>query len=237
MRIVHATKHLVLPVIAATGLTQVVAGQTIYFLVAEPAFRPEEVRRKDSYVLPLSREEDLEYARYLIERNRLGFLDGDETIVVARVLAGKDGVNRNFVDPIFPEWSWHVEEFLGFAAYTAEILDGWPTGLEGMTGGAEIGFWAYTVVRELGPVPLYLSVLPQDQDLQFFWSGVGTNHVYTLEGKQSPAGTNWFPLPGADWPLRTNHWTLARTNATPGFYRVRAEAANPGLTVPMGVGL
>jgi len=226
MRIVDATKRLVLPVIAAAGLAQVVAGETIYFLVAEPAIRPAEVRANDSYVLPLSQEGDVEYARYLIERNRLGFLDGDEMIVGARVLAGKDGVNRNHLDPRFPEWSWHVEEFLRFAAYSAEILDGWPTGLEGMTGGAEIGFWDYTVVRELGPIPLYLSILPEVEDLEFYWSGVGTNHVYTLERNESLTGTNWFSLPGADWPLKTNHWTLPRTNVTAAFYRVRADSSN-----------
>jgi len=68
-----------------------------------------------------------------------------------------------------------------------------------------------------------LSVIPDGQNLQFHWSGVGTNYVYTLEGKESLASTNWLALPGASWPLKTNHWPLPFTNATARFYRVIAE--------------
>jgi hypothetical protein len=149
-------------------------------------------------------------------------------IVVAYVGRGRDGINRNYLDPRLPEWSWHVVEFIGFVDFTAEIHDSCPTWLEqsDWSGKYEIGFWAYTVVRELGPAPLYLSVLPEGENLEIYWSGVGTNYVYTLEGKESLASTNWFALPGATWPLKTNHWSLPLVNASARFYRVRAEVSD-----------
>ena len=72
-------------------------------------------------------------------------------------------------------------------------------------------------------MPLYLSILPEEQNLQFHWSGLGTNYVYTLEGSDLLASTNWFALAGGAWPLKTNHWTLPLTNNLASFYRVRAE--------------
>ena len=151
----------------------------------------------------------------------------------ARVGPGKDGINRNYVDPTFPEWSWHVIEFLRFADYTLIILDGCSIDVENdpvRYRGDDprqgvIGFWNFTIVRELGPVPLYLSIIPEGQNLQFYWSGVGTNYVYTLEAQYAQASTNWFAIPGAAWPLKTNQWTVPLTNATANFYRVKAEQA------------
>ena len=74
----------------------------------------------------------------------------------------------------------------------------------------------------LGRMPLYLFVVPERQNLQFYWSSVGTNYFYTLEGKESLTSTNWFALPGASWPLTTNHCTLAAAQAPARFYRVKA---------------
>ncbi|SRR6266545_1112631 len=150
-----------LALISTLGLSQVNAAETVYFLVAEPLGW---VVHNDSYVLPLSKEEDINHARYLISRYRLGYSEGDQTIVVANVVAAKDDINRNFLDPKFPKWSWQVSEFLVFSFNTPEILDGSPSQLEpfdGSSGGqAAIGFWNYTIVRELGPMPLYLSIVP-----------------------------------------------------------------------------
>src|SRR5438034_434762 len=167
-----------LVLILTIGLVQVVASDTVYFLVAE---LPDRVVRNDSYVLPLSKEEDINYARYLISRYGSGYAADDRTIVVANVAAAKDNINRNFLDTKLPKWSWQISQFLGFAEITAEVLDGNPTQLEpfdGSHGGrATIGFWDYTVVKELGSVPLYLSIVPDGQNLQFYWSGVGTNDI------------------------------------------------------------
>jgi hypothetical protein len=216
---------LIVLLISMIGVARVMGGETNYFLVAPP---PAWGGHNDSYVLPLSNPDDIEYARYLVSRSRFGFLVGDRTIVVGWVFGPKDGINRNYLNPKFPEWSWQVR-FVAFAQLTPEIWDGNPTSLErtDWSGGGEykIGFWDYTVVRELGPVPLYLSIIPEGQNLQLYWSGVGTNYVYTLESKDSLASTNWAPVPGAVWPLKTNHWTLPQTNATASFFRVKAEAS------------
>ena len=153
-----------LVLISEIGLAKVEADETVYFLVGEGRSIPEMDRKNDSYVLPLSKQEDVNYARYLVLRNQLGFLEGDRTIVVANVTGTKDNINRNFLDPKFPRWSWQVSQFLGFAEITAEVLDGNPTqlGQSDWTGDGQvtIGFWDYTIVRELGPMPLYLSVVP-----------------------------------------------------------------------------
>src|SRR6266487_3125167 len=185
-----------LALISTLGLSQVNAAETVYFLVAEPLGK---VVHNDSYVLPLSKEEDINHARYLISRYRLGYSVGDLAIVVANVVDASDDINRNFLDLKFPEWSWQISQFLQFQDYTLEILDGSPTQLESHRSQATIGFWGYTIVKELGPVPLYLSIVPEGQNLQFYWSGVGTNYVYTLEGKESLSDTNWLSVPSA-WP-------------------------------------
>ncbi|PYJ56874.1 MAG: hypothetical protein DME24_20965 [Verrucomicrobia bacterium] len=222
-------KTLSFALIFATTLPRIVSAETIYFLVAEPPGRP---LGNDSYVLPLSKQEDIDHARYLISLGQSVFLGSHAALVVAKVGPGKDGINRDYVDHRFPEWSWHVVEFRGFGDRTIEVLDGapsyvendpdWYLGNDGRQG--LIGFWNYTVVRELGPMPLYLSVIPEGQNLQFYWSGVGTNYVYTLEGKESLASTNWLAFAGAAWPLKTNHWALPLANTSARFYRVRAES-------------
>lgn len=183
-------------------------------------------------------QQDIDYARLLISAEGRGPLtngaNGIHTIVVANCVSGKDGINRNYRDPKFPEWSWHVSQFLAFADITAEALDGDPTYTEYIVSNAppgqsfEIGYWGYTVVQELGPAPLLLSITPEGQNFEFYWSAPGTNYVYTLEGSESPVGINWFAITGPSWPLVTNHWSLPRTNALAYFYRVRAEHSPPG---------
>src|SRR6266571_2679460 len=186
----------ILLLISAIGIAQVKAGETNYFLVAEP---PGRVVGNDSYLLPLSKQEDIDHARYLVSLGSSVFSGSHLALVVANIVAAKDDINRNFLDPKFPKWSWQVSQFLGFGDYTIEVLDGCPTCLENQfdwqhfgSGEWEIGFWNYTVVKELGPVPLYLSVVAERQKLQFYWSGVGTNYIYMLESKESLSSTNWL---------------------------------------------
>jgi hypothetical protein len=129
-----------------------VEAETIRFVVAE---RPGQVVHGDSYILPLSNADDIAHARALLAAEP-GTL---ASIAVAHIAAGADGVNRDWLAPGRPEWSWHVTEFDGFYDFTAEVLDGWPTFVEqdvpgwiANTGG-QIGFWSYTVVAEL-PTPI-----------------------------------------------------------------------------------
>ncbi len=128
------------------------AAETIYFLVAE---QPGSAAHHDSYVLPLSQSGDMDHARALIQDG----VSAGAPIVVAQIAKGGDGSNGDYREPGLWLWSWHVEQFHGFADMTAEILDGWPGFVEQdvdgwiSNTGAKIGFWSYTVVSEFGPNP------------------------------------------------------------------------------------
>ncbi|MEY2544896.1 MAG: hypothetical protein QOG48_13, partial [Verrucomicrobiota bacterium] len=121
----------------------------VLFMVAEG---PGLEYHRDSYVLPLTNQIDIDHARRLInEGPGIGL-----ALVVARIAAGADGINRDYLAPIAREWSWHVTELIDFADGAVEILDGWPGYVEQdvpgwiqNTGGA-IGFASYTVVAEIG---------------------------------------------------------------------------------------
>lgn len=120
----------------------------VYFLVAE--ITPS---HGDSYLLPLTDPDDIARARQLAVSAR----PQQPTIVVAQIAAGSsDGLveNRDLLRG-GRRWSWHVSRFLNFADATIEILDGWPGYVEDhfaewqrITGGT-IGFWQYTVQREV----------------------------------------------------------------------------------------
>ena len=135
----------------ASYLSAGASGETIYFLVAEttPA-------HNDSYVLPLTDADDIAHARDLIQ---FGPAVAGDPIVVADIACGSDGINRDYLAFTKPASCWHVSNFSNFAEVTIEILDGWP-GLVARdcpswvasTGGS-VGFWAYTVVAELGAYP------------------------------------------------------------------------------------
>src|SRR2546425_12322675 len=127
MRVMKLFCHALLALISTLGLSQANAAELVYFLVAEP---PGRGVRNDSYVLPLSNQEDIDHARYLVSLGASVFLGSHAALVLANVGPGKDGTNRNYLDPRLPEWSWHVVEFLGFGDRTIEILDGSPTQLE-----------------------------------------------------------------------------------------------------------
>lgn len=137
-------------------------GPVTYFVVAE---WPGEARHGDSYVLPVTRPEDIEHARALIE---LGPQVAGRAVAVANIRLGPDGINRDLRAPGQPAWSWHVTELLGFSDCAVEILDGWPGWIEQDPEGwmqntppsdrmpddeGSVGFWGYTVVEELAGAP------------------------------------------------------------------------------------
>lgn len=126
--------------------------QPILFLMAEP---PPSVVYYDSFVLPLNGPSDIAQARKLIEQGPAA----GPNIAVARIVAGADGLNRDYLASAAPHWSWHVSEFLGFADSTIEVCDGTPQQVEQDVQGwiantqATICFWRYTVVAELAFIP------------------------------------------------------------------------------------
>ena len=133
----------------------------VYFLVSEI---PGQEVHHDSYVVPLTDPGHIAHARDLIANGT----SAGETIVVAAIAPGSDGINRNITAPGQPLWNWHVTSFDGFADSTIEILDGWPSDVEkdvpawiNNTNGF-IGFWSYTITRELdapSAVPLPAPIL------------------------------------------------------------------------------
>ena len=131
---------------------------TTYFVVAE---RPGQEVHRDSFVLPLTEDDDISHARDLISR---GPDEAGAAIAFAKIARGSGGgINRDLLAPDQHEWSWHVSEFQGFADIGIEITDGWPTYVEENLDtwlretNSSIGFWGYTVVREL---PSYPAVIP-----------------------------------------------------------------------------
>ena len=189
------------------------ASQVVYFLVGDLPGKPPS---HESYVLPLSRADDIAHARDLIARGPAA----GQTIVVAFIGPNVNGINRNYQDPRFPQWPWEVTNFVAFADNTIEILDGRPSQ---PPFGSEIGFWGFTVVRELGPAPLYAAIVPTVQGLHIYWSGLGTNWAYTLESSGSILATNWAPIAGVPLPLKTNHWLIASPSGSC-YYRVKAHS-------------
>ena len=126
----------------------------VYFLVTE---LPGQETHHDSYVLPLEDQADIAHARDLIAR---GAEQAGTSIAVAQIAVGADGINRDVLAPGEPLWNWHVTAFDGFADSTVEVLDGWPGDVArdapawiANTNG-RIGFWSYTVTRELGAAPV-----------------------------------------------------------------------------------
>ena len=79
--------------------------------------------------------------------------------MVAQIAKGEDGVNRDYLAPGEPLWSWNVARFDSFADISIELIDGWPTFVEQDVDGwiantnGYIGFWSYTVVAEVTAVP------------------------------------------------------------------------------------
>jgi hypothetical protein len=138
----------------------------------------------DSYVLPLSNPDDIVHARQLIA-------DGPAIgapLVVAKIAKGANGINRNYLAPGAPAWSWHISEFEGFTDFTIEILDGWPTYVEGDVDGwiantnSYVGFWTYTVTAEL-PQGDYDADLDVDMDDYGTWrTGFGGTSNLSADG-------------------------------------------------------
>ena len=138
----------------------------------------------DSYLLPLTDSLDIADARALIAE---GPQSGVGSIVVARIAAGSDGVNRDVLAPGEPPWSWHVTAFVGFADAAIEICDGWPGYVESDVDGwiantnGTVCFWSYTVVAEWGQVGTRRAT----------WSG-----IKALYGAKVPEGGGRAGVPG-----------------------------------------
>jgi hypothetical protein len=129
------------------------ADARVWFEVAEI-----ETDRNQSFLLPLDDPEHIAKARQLIAQGPGGTVG---SIVVARIMAGGDGLNRDLRSPTQRLWSWHIVGFEAFADLSIELCDGWPAWVEedpqafiANTSGV-ICFWGYTVVAELNAPPAF----------------------------------------------------------------------------------
>ncbi len=95
-----------------------------FFLVAE---HPRNVIWGDSFVIGLTNVAHIAHARELIAK---GPAEAGAPIVMATIAGGADGVNRNLRSKDAATWSWHVTAVDGFADFSAELFDGWPTFVE-----------------------------------------------------------------------------------------------------------
>ena len=126
----------------------------VYFLVGELS-----PVHGDSYLLALNDEEDIEAAREIIST-------GESKIILAEISRITDRRSQLNIDlNNGRRWSWYVSHFHEFADFTIEILDGWPGYVEdnyeewvdvtkGDNGKGRIGFWNYTIKREVNPTEL-----------------------------------------------------------------------------------
>jgi len=77
-----------------------------------------------------------------------------------------------------------------------------------------------TVIRELGPAPVFLSVVRDGTQLHFNWNRIeSTQAMFTLEQTESLTNPSWEPVPGA-LHVKTNAWTLDLGSEQSNFYRV-----------------
>ncbi len=137
-----------LQILSGCGVNEKNEGDgTVYFQVSRPG-----MTQGDSYILPLTKPQDIEAAREIVKSP----LSKLATIVLARIDRGSGDGNYLNKDLIGKRtWSWRVVEFQGFAEMTAEILDGSPTDVEQRlnewltVNNGMIGFWSYTVTREV----------------------------------------------------------------------------------------
>jgi hypothetical protein len=145
----------ILVLLILSNISAVATASPVYFVVSDI-----NNNHNDSYVIGLENEYEIAHARNLIE---FGPSAGG-SILIADIAAGSDGINRNVQAAGEPLWNWHVTQFLGFADFTAEIYDAWPSYVESDVGGwiantgGRIGFWNYTVTQEITAVPVPAAV-------------------------------------------------------------------------------
>jgi hypothetical protein len=142
------------------------AGTVRYFLVAE---RPGSKVHGDSFVLPMTDDEAIVHARDLIKFGP----DIGLPIVFATIAPGANDINRNLTVTGQPKWNWHVTGFDGFGDMGIELIDSWPTYIENNLSnwmketGGRIGFWNYTIVKELPGYPDVRPPVPVPLPLAF----------------------------------------------------------------------
>ena len=214
----------------AIGFTRAADSDPIYFLLGETP----PPKYNDSFVLPLTNDTDIAYARRILAEPWNNDL---HRLVVATIAPGADGVNRNYYALGAPEWSWHVAALAGFGDGIPPEISASPTLIEWdpvryiSKFGAMAGFINYKLVAELGPF-LKVNITDSATNIVLNWNPLctnyssaapGTNFSYTVESKEGTSGV-WAPAAGQNWPLTVDHCLLPKSDALM-FYRVKAHGA------------
>jgi hypothetical protein len=117
-----------------------------YFLVGNPSFGE---LTSETYVIGLSNPAHIAEARGILADPSIR-----KTIVNGSIARGHGGHNRNMTERGGPAYSWHMEEFKGFAEIAVEVCDGKPSDVEfevnyWINNVGQICIWSFTIVREL----------------------------------------------------------------------------------------
>lgn len=177
------------------------AAETVWFEVGEI-----ETDRNQSFLVPLSDPEHIAHARALIANG--GPSDDRPGILLAKIVDGGDGFNRDIRDPEQRRWRWHVSEVDGFGGLAIELCDGWPAWIEENpaafirnTSGA-ICLWGYTIKSELAEAPKF--EINEGLDGAWFNPQTSGQGVFVdVLGEQDLISLAWFTWAnGAPGPAR-----------------------------------
>lgn len=122
---------------------------TVYFEVSEvtPA-------HGESFIIGLTELSDINTARNIVAQ-------GEHKVIIAEIDRISSRANQgNFDLARNKQWSWYVINVMDFADNSIEVLDGWPSYVEenfdawventkADNGKGRIGFWNYTIKREV----------------------------------------------------------------------------------------
>jgi hypothetical protein len=188
----------------------------------------EEKYLNDSFVLPLSKPEDVREARRLLRE----VPPTAQRVLVVNIVAGADGINRDHLAVGAPQWSWHVTEFISFTDYVPG-LEHSPTpvlieeNLEKYKGTGVALFTMYGIIAELRP-PFKVSVRFAPEGVVLSWPWRGQLYVYTVECASTLSPADWAPVAGTAWPIAETTWVdKTPLSSGPRFYRIRFKLKLP----------
>jgi hypothetical protein len=202
------------------------AQETVYFICADIH---KQKYFNDSFVLPISKPEDVREARRLLKED----LPMNQPIPIANIVAGADGINRDHLAVGAPPWSWHVTEFIGFYGI---VTPEWeysttPTLIEENLEKYKVigmaGFLSHGIVAELRP-PFKISVRVTAEGVILSWPWRGQLYVYTVEVASTLSPADWAPVAGTAWPIAETTWVdKTPLSSGPRFYRIRSKLKLP----------
>ena len=179
-------------------------GETICFLLTE---KGNNKCYNDSFVIQLSKPEDIAYARRIIMDTNTSALS---CTVAAKIILGADGVNRNYLASGAPEWSWHAV-FYSFAdcplpedIFSPSEIEWNPVWAQKIYSLGIICFGDYRITSELGPL-LEVTITQTSTNLFLNWADLNKitfqkqsdwGYYYTIENRNNMS-ESWRYVPQA----------------------------------------